>query len=235
MSRGGSIVQAGRVYHVIPRFVANQWLIGSAVERNMYLSLLAQAMVESDWRCFAYALMSSHIHLALLAGMDSLSSWLRPMHNKFANWLNLRRERIGAVFVRGPNVLEYRPEGVARLINYIHFNPVEAGVAGSPEQSDWTSHRAYTGATSPQPWLDVSLGLQLAEFADVSAFTAWTTTTRVDREDLDTYRVRNEKRRGPKPKTRAEVQADLLRAFVAEPRGEDHLEQISVRAGLTGG
>jgi putative transposase len=194
MSRGGGSVQPGGIYHVIARFVANQWLMAAAVERNMYMTELAFAMRRTDWRCFAYALMSSHVHLAFLAGDAPLADWLRPMHNVFANWLNDRLERIGAVFVRGPNVLGVQAEGVAKLVSYIHANPVRAGVVRRADESDWTSHRAYVG-TGPRPsWLDVDLGLRLAGFSNGSTFGAWSASTIVRREHVDAYLIR--RRRG---------------------------------------
>ncbi len=159
-------MEAGVIYHVISRFVAKEWFIESAIERRTYLGLLGTAVSETDWVCFSYAIMSSHIHLGLIAGTDTLASWMRPMHTVFANWLNLRRERIGAVFVKGPNVITVTSNNYARLITYIHDNPVRAGIVDRPLESDWTSHRAYVGATATPNWLDVSAGLALAGFAN---------------------------------------------------------------------
>ncbi len=102
MARGGGSTKAGVIYHIISRFVAKEWFIESAIERRTYLGLLGTAIAATDWTCFSYAVMSSHIHLGLVAGNDTMASWMRPMHTAFANWLNLRRERIGAVFVKGP-------------------------------------------------------------------------------------------------------------------------------------
>ena len=131
MARGGASIEHGTVQHIIPRFVAKEWFIESALERNVYLSLLSGALENSDWRCFSFAVMSSHIHLGVIAGHETLASWLRPMHTHFAHRMNEQRGRIGAVFVRGPNVVAVQPDGVSRLINYIHNNPVRAGVVAS--------------------------------------------------------------------------------------------------------
>jgi hypothetical protein len=177
------------VYHLIARFVAKEWFIESAVERRVYLSLLGHAIAMTDWRCFAFAVMSSHVHLGVLAGAIPLADWLRPMHTNFAQWINVRRERIGAVFVRGPNVIAVQPEGTARLINYIHCNPVRAGVVASPRDSDWTSHRAYVGLAQRPSWLNVECGLELAGLDSASALAAWIESTRTDRSDLDAVRL----------------------------------------------
>jgi REP-associated tyrosine transposase len=172
MPRGGSGIERGNIYHLISRFVAKEWFIESAVERRGYLSLLGPAIEQTDWRLFCYAVMSSHIHLGVVAGTTTLASWMRPMHTAFANWMNIRRERIGAVFVRGPNVIHVRPDGAADLIRYVHYNPVRAGVVHCPKESDWTSHRAYFGISRQHAWLDVECGLELGGFSSRQAFAA---------------------------------------------------------------
>lgn len=184
MARGGGSVEAGGVYHIISRFTAKEWFIESAVERRLYLSLLGDALRSCDWTCFSYAVMSSHIHLGLVAGADSLAAWLRPMHTVFANWLNARRERIGAVFVKGPNVLTVGEYECARLINYIHFNPVRAGVVDHPGDSDWTSYRAYVGATQTPRWLTIERGLAMCQFASAREYVSWAVRDDTPRSQL---------------------------------------------------
>lgn len=196
MARGGATTQSGSIYHVISRFVAKEWFIESAVERQMYIFLLGMAMAPTDWRCFSYAVMSSHIHLGLLAGRDPLVSWLRPMHTRFAQWINWRRDRIGAVFVRGPNVHDIQVAGTGRLINYIHNNPVRARVVAEPGETDWTSHRAYVGRARRPDWLHVELGLQLGGFSSSADFEAWMAQTRVGRKELETFHSVQPSRRG---------------------------------------
>ncbi|MBL9014392.1 MAG: hypothetical protein JNL83_09450 [Myxococcales bacterium] len=160
------------------------------VERRTYRFLLERAIAETDWLCFAYALMSSHIHLGLIGGSTPLKDWLAPMHSVFAEWINDRNdERIGAVFVRGPEEVEFAPHGTKRLISYIHNNPVRAGVVNHPRDSDWTSHQAYLDPTRRPSWLAVDRGLELAGFETGADLDAWMENVRIDRAALDEARV----------------------------------------------
>jgi hypothetical protein len=171
--RGGGTIQPGGIYHVISRFVAREWFIESSLERQVYLSMLGRALLETSWRCFSYAVMSSHVHFGFLAGNEPLVEWMRSAHTSFALWMNFRRERrIGGVFVRGPSVSQVRPDCSARLLHYIHDNPVRAGVVEHAADSDWTSHRAYVGSSSRPDWLDVKLGFELTNQTRKS-FQAW--------------------------------------------------------------
>ena len=202
----------GGIYHVISRFVAKEWFIQSAVERRAYLQLLGAALTGPDWTCFCFAVMSSHIHLGLIAGCATMASWMRPAHTVFASWMNERRERIGSVFVKGPNVVELRRSGAARLISYVHNNPVRARVVSRPGDSDWTSHRAYLGAGPRPAWLDVDAGLALAGFASGTEVEAWMGSGEVRRADLDAHRVEPPRRRG-----RPRRSASSMRTEKAKP------------------
>lgn len=143
-----------------------QWFIASDAQRRDYLRLLGRAISRSDWKCLAYALMSSHIHLALIAGYNSLASWIRRVHSPFAVLMNRWYDRIGTVFVRGPKTLPVARAAVGIVIPYIHNNPVRAKVVARARDSSWTSHRAYLGLEEPPPWLHVREGLVLGGFAD---------------------------------------------------------------------
>jgi hypothetical protein len=135
----------GCVHHVIARFIDRDFLIPDDAAREHYLWLLGRAMRESDWRCLAYAIMSSHIHLAMLAGPNPAERWMRRVHPPFAAWTNKRLERIGPMFAGSPAIWVVRRENELRLVAYLHNNPVRAGVVTRARESTWTSHRIYLG------------------------------------------------------------------------------------------
>ncbi|CAN5917202.1 hypothetical protein BH11MYX3_BH11MYX3_06230 [soil metagenome] len=185
----------GDVYHLISRCVNNEWLIAGDEERFQYLRLLGLALERSDWRCLAYVVMSNHIHLAVIAGTRPLSSWVRRVHSPFAEWINRRHGRIGAVLARGPSDHGVWPESVAKTIAYIHNNPVRAGVAPYARDSDWSSHRAYVGHVAPPAWLHVEEGLARAGFTDPNVFDPWVNQAPHDRLSIDASKLRRKAQR----------------------------------------
>lgn len=154
------VTSPGVVYHVISRFVDRRWEFHDDIERAKYLHLFGRAVRSCDWRCLSYALMSSHIHLAMVAGEQPMWRWLKRVHSPFANWMNDRHARLGPLFAQRPNAWAVRPEHVRELIAYIHNNPVRAGVVAHARESVWTSHAAYTGVASAPLWLAVAEGLE---------------------------------------------------------------------------
>ncbi len=180
----------GDVYHLISRCVNHEWLITGHEERRQYLRLLGLALAKSDWRCLAYAVMSNHVHLAVIAGLRPLASWARRAHSPFAEWINCRHDRIGAVFARGPTDHGVWPEKVAKTIAYIHNNPVRAGVAPCARASDWSSHAAYIGEVAAPAWLHVEEGLARAGFAGRNDFDHWVNKAPHDRLEIDVSKLR---------------------------------------------
>lgn len=161
--------------------------------------------------------MSNHLHVAAVAGKQPLSSWIRRVHSPFADFMNKSHDRIGPLFVRGPRALETPASDVARLVSYVHNNPVRAKVAETASDSTWTSHRAYLGLDRPPSWLDVDLGLQLCGFDDPQTFDQFVRLHPSDpaRETLERGAIELD-------------QSALFREAVASGGGHDH-ERPSAR------
>ena len=94
-----------------------------------------------DIRLYGYVVMPDHLHL--LIKMSELQT-LSPFMNRFKSY-------IGHELHRGPIWQEgFWSEIIARRylyyqkLNYIHRNPVEAGIAERPEDYPWSSAREYS-------------------------------------------------------------------------------------------
>lgn len=60
---------------------------------------------------------------------------------------SLFRGRYKSIIIGGDNYLK-------KLLQYIHMNPVKAGISKKPEDHKWTSHRIYLGKEK-QNWLKI--------------------------------------------------------------------------------
>ena len=172
--RVARVIRPGTPYHVISRFVDREWYFDGDEDRAAYLRFLQHALRNSDWIWFSYALMSNHIHHGLVAGSRPLGSLLKSAHSAFARWMNERHSRLGPLFAERAASWEIRPANVAKVIAYIHNNPVRAGVVTRASESTWTSHRAYLGACTAPACLNVAEGLARCglEAVDFDAFVA---------------------------------------------------------------
>lgn len=159
----------GAVHHAISRFHGGAYRLRDREERSEYLRRLASALERTDWTLLAFALMSTHVHLAFLAGVCPPGALFRVAHAPFARWLNVRQQSIGNLFAgRFQLWAVKRPPG--ELLAYLHNNPVRANVVAAAASSPWTSHRFYLDPRGAPAWLDVERGMALAGFSEPASF-----------------------------------------------------------------
>jgi len=203
MPRPLRTIRPGALIHIIVRFLNGEFILDSALERGEYLRRAGEVFRNSDWSPLAYGLMSTHTHLASIAGDAPFADISQPLHSGFAGWLNPRRRRRGPVLAGRPSTYAVDPAGAGRLIAYLHNNPVRAGLAGAARDSSWTSHRAYMGTVLRPDWLCVDAGLQLcgyersrAGLASFEEFVDLSASSESERfEDPNPNRTRTEVRR----------------------------------------
>src|SRR5437870_2051066 len=140
MSRFARIHAPGALVHVVARFVNHEFRMAGADERRGYLERLPVALARTDWKLIAYGLMSSHIHLALVAGEAPLEPFAKSLHGAFASFVRRAHGTFGPVFAERPTTIHVPMERLAVLVAYIDNNPVRARVVGAAGDSDWTSH-----------------------------------------------------------------------------------------------
>ncbi len=127
-------------------------------ERSAYLVRLARARRATGTRIGAYGLMSSHVHLC--ARGAPLGSFVQRVNTGFGLWWNRTHDAYGPVFAERPrSIVVATEEQLARLIAYIHNNPVRAGLVDCPMASAWTSHRAFIDPTRCPMFLDAEWAL----------------------------------------------------------------------------
>ncbi len=188
------ITVPGMFHHIICRFIDRRYFVLDDDDRARYLQLFGRAIRDSDWRCVAWALMSNHIHLGMIAGEQPLSAWARRTHPPFALWMNERHGHLGPMFAGRPTAWIIRPHNEGRVIAYIHNNPVRAGLVARARDSAWTSHRAYLGLSAAPRWLAVREGLRRADFAGPAELEAFVDGDHTDRNDPSLVAMRRESR-----------------------------------------
>jgi hypothetical protein len=116
-------------------------------------------------RCFAWALMSNHVHLVVRTDKGCLSSLIQRLHTSFAIQFNLSRGRQGHVFQsRFHSRLVRDDADLMVLIRYVHRNPLEAGLVTGVRglaRYAWCGHAALIGHREPYAFEAVDEALSL--------------------------------------------------------------------------
>ena len=142
----------GHYSHVIVRGVEQRPIFRSPIDRAGFLSRLAKGLRETGAQCFAWALMTNHLHLLLLSGARGLFSLMHPLLTGYVGEFNRRYKRVGhLVQNRYKSILCQTDRYFDELIRYIHLNPVRAGIIGTIEELrfyPWTGHPGLMGTAS---------------------------------------------------------------------------------------
>lgn len=116
------------------------------VDYESYLRRLEAGLHRTGVRCFAFILMSNHVHLLLQPNQVPLPRLMQSLQQGYTQEFNRRYRLAGHVFQgRYTAILCDRDSYLLELVRYLHLNPVRAGLVPDPAAYRWSSHRAYLG------------------------------------------------------------------------------------------
>jgi REP element-mobilizing transposase RayT len=155
MPRPRRIQAAGLTYHVTGRGVRRSSIYLDEVDRRRFVKLLAGVVQRYALLCHAYCEMTNHYHLAITTLEPNVSSAMRYLNGRYAQWWNWRHRRTGHLFdKRFDAQIVQESTHLANVCRYIALNPVRAGIVVSPEEWSWSSYRATIGSMRPPRFLD---------------------------------------------------------------------------------
>jgi REP element-mobilizing transposase RayT len=110
------------------------------VDRLKFLEQLDRVKIESGAEIIAYCFMGNHFHLAIKVGLVPLSAIMQRLMGGHAQRINTRYGRTGHLFqARYRAKLCLDDSYLRQVIQYIHMNPVRAGLVLSPGNWPWSS------------------------------------------------------------------------------------------------
>lgn len=146
MSRPPRPDEPGMFHHVTLRGVAAMDVFVDDVDRRRFVSLARSYVRDGGGLCYAWALMTNHVHLVLRTGHRPLSEVVHGFAFRYAQSFNWRHGRPGHLFQRRFGSAEIDSEDYLRTaIAYVHLNPLRAGIVRTID--DLTSYRwtSYAG------------------------------------------------------------------------------------------
>jgi len=145
----------GALYHVINRGNYRLPVFGSPGAARAFAATLAAASAMHRGRIHAYAVMRNHFHLALETPQPNLAAGMHWLESIFATRFNRFRSENGHEFQgRYQPLLVEDTSALFRVINYIHLNPVAAGLVEPRAAADfrWSSPGVWLAAPGPPGW-----------------------------------------------------------------------------------
>ncbi len=170
MSEAYQITDPGAPYFMTFQIVDWVDLFTRQTYRDIFLDSLSFCRSQKGLQVYGYVVMSNHVHVILRAGEENLPAVVRDLKkytsstmlkaitempesrrewllNRFA-FAARKHTRNSAYQVwthENHAVILYDPEFAAQKLNYIHLNPVRAGLVEKPEEYLYSSARNYAG------------------------------------------------------------------------------------------
>lgn len=176
MPRQVRIEYEDATYHVMCRGDRRESIFADDADREMFLATLAVAVGRCGWLLHGYVLMSNHYHVLLETPEANLVRGMTWLQTTYTTRYNARHRTSGHLFggrYKAILVDPGEPRYFATLLDYLHLNPVRAGLARpeGPALVDcrWSSLRGYVVKRERARWLTVERGLAALDRADTVA------------------------------------------------------------------
>ncbi|HJZ82233.1 MAG TPA: transposase [Pyrinomonadaceae bacterium] len=131
---------------------------------EIFVDVLGEVRQRFPYKLIGYVLMPDHVHAIINTQTANISQWLHKVRGNSAKrilaWLRedrhllslkklalnppQKRRHTHAVWQKDPSVIDlWSPKFIRQKLNYLHLNPVRAGLCNHPADWKWSSFRAY--------------------------------------------------------------------------------------------
>lgn len=153
MARSIRMEYEGAIYHVMARGNRREDIYLDDDDRRFFLGTLGEACGMTGWRVHGWVLMRNHYHLSIETPEANLVAGMQWLQNTVTRRFNVRHRKWGRLFGDRYKAIPVEGgKGYGRtLLDYIHLNPVRAGIIG-PERKE---------SVMDYPWSSVAGGYAL--------------------------------------------------------------------------
>jgi REP element-mobilizing transposase RayT len=164
----------GAWHHVMNRGIDHARIFDDVAAR-VFLLELRDACDRYDVQVHGYCILPNHYHLLLCTPKAGLSVAMQSLSSRFTQSVNRHRERDGPLFKGRFRSVPIKDNAhLAKVSQYIHANPVQAGLVAKQEDWRWSSAGAYLGVADKPEWLRTDIVLEMFGPADaVAAYTQY--------------------------------------------------------------
>ena len=144
MPRQARQESASGIYHIMLRGINRQNIFEDEEDKEKFLETLSHYKAISEYKLFAYCLMSNHIHLLIKIEKENLDVVLKRIAGSYVYWYNWKYKRSGHLFQD-----RFKSEPVENdsyfltVLRYIHQNPVKGGLCRNIADYPHSSYSEY--------------------------------------------------------------------------------------------
>jgi putative transposase len=127
MPRQARIDAPGALHHIMVRGIERRKIFRDDKDKDNFVERLGDIIKDTSTPCYAWSLLSNHVHLLLRTGDHPIATVMRRLLTGYALTFNRRYGRHGQLFQnRYKSILCQEDAYLMELVRYIHLNPLRA-------------------------------------------------------------------------------------------------------------
>ena len=175
MSRKARVKSNTGIYHVVMRGINRPAIFEEHEDYERFLETMKKFKVVSEYKLYAYCLMSNHFHLLLKVTKEDLELIIKRIAGSYVYWYNRKYGRIGHLFQDRYNSAPIENEHyLLNALRYIHQNPLKAKICKTISEYMYSSYFDYVNEDSRLISIDEIYSIidkeSLIEFCNESNF-----------------------------------------------------------------
>ncbi len=144
--------QSGDLHAINFNCFRKRSILDTAEARDTFLKILEETRQKYQFDVIGYVVMPTHVHLLVSEPQDhKLSTAIQVIKQRFSR-TRIEQEVWEARYY---DFNVYSERKIREKLNYMHHNPLTAGIARTPADWPWSSYNAYAGL-NPGP-VDITL------------------------------------------------------------------------------
>lgn len=145
MSRQSRKELVSNFVHIMAQGINKEYIFEDDCSKKKYLKIIQSKICDYKIQLLSYCVMDNHVHLvAYYENIDDLSTFMKRINTAYAKGYNEHKGRVGYVFrdrYKTEQILDFHH--LYACVNYVHNNPVKAGIVVKPEQYVFSSYKDY--------------------------------------------------------------------------------------------
>lgn len=128
-------------FHIIAQGINKEYIFENNIDKKQYEKLILLCQKKANINILAYCIMSNHVHILIKVKVsENMSEFMHKVNTTYAIYYNKRYNRTGYVFKN-----RYKSQTIQsikhlyRCIDYIHDNPVKAGICKNRNYYEFSS------------------------------------------------------------------------------------------------
>ena len=132
------------IYHIMLRGINQQAIFEDDEDYDKLLETLKKYKAVSEYKIYAYCLMSNHFHLLLKVEKENLEQIIKRIAGSYVYWYNIKYRRSGHLFQdRFKSEAVETDRYLLAILRYIHQNPLKAGLCQNITGHKYSSYQDF--------------------------------------------------------------------------------------------